>query len=147
MAFRKNVFEKVGYFDELLDAGKAGCNGDSEMWFRILSNGLEISYNPRVIAFHEHRRSMAELQKQIFHYMRGFTVAALLQQDRFPEAQYRRQLTRTIPVYHFKKMVLGFPRYRFGFSTISAEVRGVFAGFIYYAKNKKRASIIPYNAK
>ncbi|WP_132055515.1 glycosyltransferase family 2 protein [Pseudocnuella soli] len=147
MAFRKTAFEQVGYFDELLDAGKAGCNGDSEIWFRILNHGLEINYNPRVIAFHEHRRTMAELKRQMFHYLRGFTVAALLQQDRQPAAGYRRRLYLTLPRYNARRIIDGFPNYRFQYRTIGPEMRGMVSGFFYYLKNKKYSSIIPYNAK
>lgn len=147
MAFRKSAFNQVGYFDELLDAGKAGCNGDSEIWFRILNAGLEINYNPRVIAFHEHRRTMAELKRQMFHYLRGFTVAALLQQDRQPAAGYRRRLYITLPRYNARRIIDGFPNYRFQYRTIGPELRGVVSGVFYYLKNKKYSSIIPYNAK
>ncbi|HEX8039162.1 MAG TPA: glycosyltransferase family 2 protein, partial [Chryseosolibacter sp.] len=31
MAFRKEIFDEVGYFDERLDVGAAGCSGDSEL--------------------------------------------------------------------------------------------------------------------
>lgn len=146
MAFRKTVFQQVGYFDELLDAGRAGCNGDSEIWFRILNHGLEIHYNPRVIAFHEHRRSMPDLQRQMFNYLRGFTVALLLQQDRQPAADYRRRLYVSLPLYHMNRIRQGFPRYGLQYRTMGAEVRGVVAGLFYYLKNKKHSSIIPYNA-
>jgi GT2 family glycosyltransferase len=146
MAFRKTVFEQVGYFDELLDAGKAGCNGDSEIWFRILNHGLEIRYNPRIIAFHEHRRSMADLQRQMFNYLRGFTVAVLLQQDRQPAAGYRRRLYVSLPLYHMRRIREGFPRYGLQYRTMGAELRGVVAGLFYYFKNKKHSTIIPYNA-
>ena len=37
MAFRREVFDRVGYFDERLDVGQAGCSGDSEIWYRVLA--------------------------------------------------------------------------------------------------------------
>jgi hypothetical protein len=36
MAFRRDVFERIGLFDERLDVGQAGCSGDSEYWYRPL---------------------------------------------------------------------------------------------------------------
>jgi GT2 family glycosyltransferase len=85
MAFRKTVFEKAGLFDERLDAGAAGCNGDSEMWFRILACGGQIVYDPLPVVYHRHRTDMKQFKRQIFNYMRGFTAAALIQHKQKPK--------------------------------------------------------------
>ena len=37
MAFRREIFGMLGFFDERLDVGAAGCSGDSEYWHRVLS--------------------------------------------------------------------------------------------------------------
>ena len=50
MAFRRNVFDLVGLFDERLGAGAAGCSEDSEIWYRILANQLQIRYEPRAVS-------------------------------------------------------------------------------------------------
>src|SRR5690606_20784147 len=71
MAFKKSIFNRIGFFDPRLDVGAAGCSGDSEIWHRILLNGYKINYNPRAIAFHDHRKEMKDLKKQLFYYMRG----------------------------------------------------------------------------
>ncbi|GAB3820330.1 hypothetical protein GCM10028895_20230 [Pontibacter rugosus] len=138
MAFRKSVFEQVGLFNELLDVGATGCNGDSEMWHRILSAGLNIKYNPRAIVFHEHRRETKGLKKQLFYYMRGFTVAALLQQERQKQAGYKQHLLQVLPKFYFKLIKDGFPRYTSRTSTIWAEMRGMASGFIYYKRHQRR---------
>jgi GT2 family glycosyltransferase len=65
MAFRREIFDKVGYFDERLDAGAAGCGGDSEFWYRILARGWCCRYEPSSVVFHYHRRSERELANQI----------------------------------------------------------------------------------
>lgn len=147
MGFRRSVFEQAGYFDELLDAGRAGCNGDSEIWFRILNQGHEIHYNPIVVAFHEHRRTMPELKRQIYQYMRGFTVAAMLQHDRQPLADYRRRLYISLPMYQARRVIKGFPKYRREYQTLFPEIKGMIAGLFYYRKHKNKSAIIPYNAK
>ncbi|GAA4303393.1 glycosyltransferase family 2 protein [Nibribacter koreensis] len=136
MAFRKTVFEDVGYFDELLDAGAAGCNGDSEMWYRVLAKGHSIHYNPRAIVFHEHRENVQELKKQIFYYMRGHTVAALLQQEQEREAGYALYLTKLFFLWFPKAAVRGFPGYKFQHKTLWSEITGVAAGLAYYLKHK-----------
>ncbi len=135
MAFRKSIFNQVGYFNECLGAGAAGCSEDSEMWFRILANGHKILYDPKVVTFHEHRQNMRELKKQIFNYMQGFTVAALVQQKQSPGAGYKKHLYVRLPQYYFSLLKKGFPFYRAQFQTLSFEMRGILSGFRYYFKN------------
>ncbi|ALI99906.1 glycosyltransferase family 2 protein [Rufibacter tibetensis] len=141
MAFRKSVFEKVGYFDELLDVGAAGCNGDSEMWYRILADGLTIYYNPRAVVYHEHRKELSGLKKQIFFYMRGFIAAALLQQKLNPQADYKRLLLQVYPKFYFLLVARGFPRFRGRSRTIWAEMKGIISGLAFYLRNGKHSSI------
>ena len=136
MAFRKAIFEEVGYFNELLDAGAAGCSGDSEMWYRILAYGHSIHYCPRAIAYHEHRKELKGFKKQIFYYMRGFTTAALVQQQQHPEAGYYKRLFWNLPQQFVRMAASGFPHYRYRYTTIWVEIMGVLSGLLYYYKNK-----------
>ncbi|WP_276499283.1 glycosyltransferase family 2 protein [Pontibacter litorisediminis] len=138
MAFRKSVFREVGLFNELLDVGAAGCNGDSEMWHRILSAGFTIKYNPRAIVFHEHRRETKGLKRQLYYYMRGFTVAALLQQERHKQAGYRQHLLQVLPKFYIGLIRKGFPRYTSRTSTIWAEMKGMLSGFIFYKRHQRQ---------
>ena len=140
MAFRKSVFDEVGLFDELLDVGAAGCNGDSEMWYRILAKGYNIQYNPLAIAYHEHRRELNGLKKQLFYYMRGHTVAALIQQKLLPEAGYKKSLLTKMPVYYLRLLAQGFPRFEFRHQTLWAELKGIASGWIFYFKHRKQIS-------
>jgi hypothetical protein len=116
----------------------AGCNGDSEMWYRILHAGSSIHYNPRAIVFHEHRKETDGLKKQLFFYMRGFTVAALLQQKQQQEAGYKRHLFRVLPKYYAGLIKRGFPRYQSRTSTIWAEMKGIVSGLIFYRKHESQ---------
>jgi glycosyltransferase involved in cell wall biosynthesis len=138
MAFRRSAFERAGYFDERLDVGAAGCNGDSEMWFRILLKGGSINYNPRAVVFHEHRREIRSLKNQIFSYMRGFTVAALIQQGQNSRAGYKKHLYYKMPVHYLRLMMRGFPGYRSRFTTVFDELKGVLSGIRYYNQNKRK---------
>jgi len=138
MAFRRSIFEKVGYFDERLDVGAAGCNGDSELWFRILKNGYSIFYNPRAVVYHFHRTEMHALKKQLFNYMKGFTTAALIQQQQTKTAGYRRRLFGSLPKFYLQLLVKAFPNYKFRNRTIISEIKGMIAGFRYYLKNKNK---------
>lgn len=140
MAFQKDVFEKVGYFDELLDVGAAGCNGDSEMWFRILAGGYNIRYTPLAVVHHEHRKEIKGLQKQIFYYMRGFAAAALLQQQMQQKAGYKKHLISVLPGYYVKLIRQGFPRFPFRHRTIGSEIKGLVSGVLFYLRNKYQSS-------
>ncbi len=135
MAFRKSIIDAVGYFNEFLGAGASGCSEDSEMWFRILAEGYEIKYDPKAITFHKHRKDMKSLKKQIFQYMRGFTVAALMQQKQFPPAAYKRHIFINLPRYYFALIKKGFPYYRAQYQTLSSEMKGILSGLRYYYKN------------
>lgn len=136
MAFRKEIFEQVGYFDELLDVGAAGCSGDSEMWYRILIRGYTIHYNPRAVAFHKHRRKIEGLKKQIFYYMRGHAAAAMIQQ-RQHKAGYMRHLFWRLPKQYAQLLKSGFPNYRYRHKTLFVEILGVLSGLNYYFKNRQ----------
>jgi glycosyltransferase involved in cell wall biosynthesis len=136
MAFRKSIFEHTGLFDERLDVGAAGCNGDSELWFRILAKGYSIAYNPRAVVAHEHRREMRGLQKQLFNYMRGFTAAALIQQQQQKDAGYYRHIFLRLPKWYLKQLAKGFPNYTMRYATLFPEIRGMIAGMLYYNRHK-----------
>jgi glycosyltransferase involved in cell wall biosynthesis len=136
MAFRKSILQSTGNFDERLDVGAAGCNGDSELWFRILAKGFSIAYNPRAVVEHEHRKEMQALKKQLFSYMRGFTVAALIQQKFCRDAGYKRHLFVRLPKWYLKELGKGFPKYRMRYATIFSEIRGMFSGLLFYSKHK-----------
>lgn len=137
MAFRKAVFEQVGYFDELLDVGAAGCSGDSEMWYRILAHGYTIRYNPRAVVYHEHRQDMAGLRRQLFYYMRGHAAAALVQQRQYPRAGYARHVYRELPTYYARLIRGGFPFFRARSQTLWAELRGLASGIAFYYRTRK----------
>jgi glycosyltransferase involved in cell wall biosynthesis len=142
-AFRKEVFQEVGLFDERLGAGASGCSEDSEMWFRILTRGHTIHYNPRAVVYHAHRQHLHELRKQIFAYMRGHAAAALIQQEQCPQAGYSRYLYWHMPKYYALLVRIGFPFFRFRSQTLWTEVKGLASGVLFYYQNRKRASNLP----
>jgi glycosyltransferase involved in cell wall biosynthesis len=53
MALRRGVFEKIGYFDELLGPGAELRNcDDADMAYRLLRNGLKVIYTPEAVIYH-----------------------------------------------------------------------------------------------
>ncbi|WP_210465971.1 glycosyltransferase family 2 protein [Rufibacter roseolus] len=137
MAFRKEIFEEIGLFDVRLGAGASGCSEDSEVWYRILLHKHSILYYPKAAVFHAHRKDLRSLRKQIFAYMRGFTMAVLVQQDHYPPANYRNRLFRQYPKHYLRLVTRGFPRYRFRNRTLWEEITGILSGYAFYLKNRK----------
>lgn len=136
MAFRKRVLEEIDFFDERLDVGAAGCSGDSEIWYRILAAGYIIQYNPRVIVFHEHRKQMDALHKQVFSYMRGHAASVLIQSAQNSNDGYKKYLYYLLPKYYLLKLIAGFPTYPFQYQTWLSEAKGIRSGIKFYHQNK-----------
>lgn len=136
MAFRKEIFEEVGYFDERLDVGAAGCSGDSELWYRILANGFNILYDPLAVVQHVHRNSIDALKRQLYSYMRGFTVAILIQYQRYGHRGNLLHLMKVVPSYYLSLLKKGFPNYSFQYQTLFSEMRGIISGLFYYWRHR-----------
>ena len=63
MAYRKSVFDQIGFFDPALDVGTVtNGGGDLEMFFRVLKHGYTLVYEPKAIIRHRHRREYADLK-------------------------------------------------------------------------------------
>ncbi|MDO6436228.1 glycosyltransferase family A protein [Cyclobacterium sp. 1_MG-2023] len=137
MAFRKEVFNTIGYFDEKLGAGASGCSEDSEVWFRILNNHNYMEYCPLAVVFHKHRYQLSELKSQIFQYMKGHVVAALVQQTQNNNAGYRKYVYVTLPKYYLNKIVKIWKGKGRNFKFLRNEITGVLAGVFFYYKNYK----------
>jgi GT2 family glycosyltransferase len=53
MSFKREVFEKVGFFDPRLGPGAAGFSEDTEYSMRIRQAGFKIGYTPHAVVYHE----------------------------------------------------------------------------------------------
>jgi len=138
MAFRREVFQSVGLFDERLDVGQAGCSGDSEYWYRLLANGYACRYAPASVAFHFHRRTMEGLASQIYHYMRGHTAALLVQYERTGIAANRSRAFFFFPQwYSYRLLRKLLRRDRIGGRFLRQEVAGYLAGLLFYYHHGK----------
>jgi GT2 family glycosyltransferase len=97
MAFRRDVFERAGFFDERLGAGAAGCSEDSELWYRVLAGGGTCLYEPRAVVMHHHREDDAVLHEQQRAYMRGHVAALYVQYRRHGHRGNLRRVWRQLP--------------------------------------------------
>lgn len=53
MAFKREVFDRVGLFDERLGPGRSGMSEDVEYAQRLLHSGGRIGYEPKAAVYHE----------------------------------------------------------------------------------------------
>jgi GT2 family glycosyltransferase len=146
MAFRKSLFQKIGYFDERLDVGAAGCSGDSEYWYRALAEGFQCNYFPHLVVYHQHRSSKADLDKQIFYYMRGQVASLLIQYERYGHKGNLKRLYRELPKWYkdrLRNKLRG--RYSPHADTLFIEIKGCISGWRFYRANKKTAAIVRYS--
>src|SRR5260370_978318 len=130
MAFRRNVFCRIGLFDERLGAGASGCSEDSEFWYRMLAAGMSIAYEPRAVVWHSHRVDRDAFRSQMNQYMRGHVAALLVQFEKHRHFGNIRRLFTTIPYAYYRRL----KRMRFNddWSSFFGELLGCASGFITY---------------
>jgi len=95
-AFRKNLIEQTGGFDETLLA-----NEDYEFNVRVRKNGGKVWLNPNIRSTYFARRNLAELAKQYWRY--GYWKLRMLR--RYPDTARWRQVLP--PVFVLSLLVLG----------------------------------------
>lgn len=139
MAFRREVFERVGLFDERLDVGAAGCSGDSEFWHRILSHGWVCRYDPTIVAYHYHRRDIEGLRKQLRAYMRGHSAALMVQFERSGEWGNLRRICVTLPYLYARRILRRLAgRQHDEDDFLLPEISGFLSGIFFYLRTPRR---------
>ncbi|NOK71160.1 MAG: glycosyltransferase [Chloroflexi bacterium AL-N10] len=90
MAMKTSVLRQLSGFDPALGAGSlALAGGDIALYFRVITRGYQLVYEPNAIIHHFHRREYATLRRQIYNYGVGltafFTKTILEEPHRFVE--------------------------------------------------------------
>jgi GT2 family glycosyltransferase len=96
MAFRRSTFShpEIGGFLPTLGAGvPAGVGEDTLLFYQILRAGGTIIYEPAAIAWHHHRVTRHELQRQIMAYSKGHIAYHLITWAKYRD---RRALNRVL---------------------------------------------------
>jgi GT2 family glycosyltransferase len=132
MAFRREVFRRIGLFDERLGAGASGCSEDSEFWYRMLAAGMSIAYEPRAVVWHSHRADRDAFRSQMTQYMRGHVAALLVQFEKHRHPGNIRRLFVELPHYYYqrlKRMPL-----KGDWDLVLSELLGYAWGFVTYGR-------------
>lgn len=86
MAFRRSSLARVGDFDPAMGTGTPAMGGDDlAAFFRVITGGEALVYEPAAIVRHAHYREYAALQRQIYGYgvgLTAFLTKAMLDQPR-----------------------------------------------------------------
>ena len=141
MAFRKEVFDRVGLFDEALDAGtltKSG--GDAEMFGRILFNGFDIIYDPSAVSWHTHRSGNQELHKTMYGYGVGIFAMwtrMLLRERNWQVLRYAKDYFVDYQLNQLR-IALSKRPHAMTVDLIMAEIRGCLAGPVAYLRATRR---------
>jgi len=78
MAFRRSLFEAIGHFDVALDVGTpTNGAGDIEFFYRTVTAGYALRYEPAAMVFHVHRRDHRALTRQFYNNGRAFPAYLL----------------------------------------------------------------------
>ena len=72
IAYKKTVFDEIGFFDEGLGPGTpAAASEDTDLVYRILKAGYKAIYDPRALIFHRHRSNLRALEQSCYLYGLG----------------------------------------------------------------------------
>lgn len=145
MAYRRSIFQNIGYFDPALDVGTpTNGGGDLEMFIRVLISKHILVYEPTALIRHRHRRNYEQLRRQIF--FNGSLYALWLSLGMaYPGMMFscfrigiwwmlywniRRTIISSLHCTHFPK------------DLVLAEFRGALSGLTSYPTSQKRVMSI-----
>jgi GT2 family glycosyltransferase len=130
MAFRREVFSRIGLFDESLGPSDYGRSEDSEFWYRMLVVGMPIAYEPRAVVLHSHRVDRGAFTSQMKQYMRGHVAALLVQFEKHRHFGNMRMLFLTLPHYFYRRLKRVLLKGDWGL--LFGELLGCASGFVTY---------------
>jgi O-antigen biosynthesis protein len=146
MAYRRELFERIGRFDPALDVGTVtNGGGDLEMFFRVLKEGYLLAYEPAAIVRHRHRRDRAALRVQLTNNGIGFYSYLVRTALAYPDT--RRDVVQLglwwLWRWSLRRLLRSFLQpSRFPRDLIWAELWGSLIGLARYPKARRHAARI-----
>ena len=143
-AFRASLFSDaaVGLLDEALGAGTpTGCSEDTYLFYRMLSAGHTIVYEPSAFVWHRHRRSVRELRAQIYAYSKGHVAYHLTTLLRHRDHRALIRLALSLPRTYLARAWYRLRRRSdYPLSLIALEIAGNFAGPLALWRSRRRVA-------
>jgi GT2 family glycosyltransferase len=131
-AFRATIFShpEIGLMDEALGPGMpSGVGEDTYLFYKVLEAGYTIEYQPAAYVWHQHRRDMPGLRRQIYNYSKGYMAYHLTTLIRDRDLRVLVQLAVCLPGGHIWRMIERFcGRSTYPVSLILVEIAGRLAG-------------------
>jgi GT2 family glycosyltransferase len=144
MAYRRSLFDRIGYFDPALDVGTVtNGGGDLEMFFRVLKKGHTLVYEPNAIVRHRHRTDYRQLHTQITNWGIGFS--SYIVKGALAHPDERLAFLKLWAWWFINKMravFFSFLRPTRSRELLQAELKGLFIGLMRYYKARSRAEKI-----
>lgn len=136
MAFRPAFLRQVGGFDPALH-----CGMDIAAFFQAVKQGYTLVYEPAALAYHTHRRSYAELQKQIYNY--GVALTAYLTKSVLEQPLRLLELVGKVPYGFFFTLSAKSPKNQkkssqYPRDLTKLELRGMLHGPFTYLHQKRQ---------
>ncbi len=146
MAFRRSVFDRIGFFDPALDVGTpTNGGGDLDLYFRVLKAGYALVYDPDAVVRHRHRADDRSLNYQIEGWGSGFWAFAIRAGEAFPEERpgFREVARWWVRHWVLARLWRGFRRSeRWILGPLKAEVLGALKARSAYRAARRRAATI-----
>ncbi len=143
MAIRRRLVNDHGLFRAELDCGTATrSGGDTYAFYRLLSHGYRIVYNPDAVVWHRHRRTEAELRETLVGYSVGtfaFLLRALFDHGEIGALHIG---FRWFVSHHLRQLYRGF-RGKTGAQPVSltlAEIGGILSAPGAYIRSRREES-------
>jgi glycosyltransferase involved in cell wall biosynthesis len=143
MAIRRSSLGEIGLFDEHLDGGTPTISGgDHEFFYRTITRGYRVVYDPAAIALHQHRETSDAAIRTVFGY--GVGVLGWWTRSLVMEGEFSVLLRAPICImqYHLRRVLdslrgmPGAPPLVFAL----AELRGALSGPFAYIRSLIRGS-------
>jgi GT2 family glycosyltransferase len=151
MSFRATSIRRLNGFDPNLGGSGPSRHGqDIDTFFRVIINGGTLIYTPAAIIYHQHRRDMKSLRKQMYGYGLGFT--AYLTKNLCAKPQLIFDLSRKIPYGLVKLLqfrIYGHSRKEQYYSKelVRLEQKGMLYGPIAYFQTRRQHILQGYGTR
>jgi len=131
-AFRAGIFNhsQIGLMDEALGPGTpSGVGEDTYLFYKVLKAGYTVVYEPAAYVWHNHRRDLSALRRQLYNYSKGHVAYHLTTLLRDRDVRALLTLAVRLPGGHVSRILARlFRRSAYPLWLVVLEIAGHLAG-------------------